>query len=148
MRFNIDKTTCKILSSFFDEACFTSHYWEWVEDILGRYKEVLTRAGIFEAVYALRFSYDCCENILRAFFKYWCPSTNTLHMPVGELSITFWDLYRLDGLSIDGSFFVEVVPSAQEIFTRDKEGKPLLPESCRHLFPLTTTFGRMTKGYG
>ncbi|XP_027170520.1 putative disease resistance protein RGA3 [Coffea eugenioides] len=86
------------------------------------------------SVYASRYSYDRCENILRAFFKYWCLSTNTLHTPVGELSIIFWDLYRLGGLSIDGSFFDEVVPSAQELLIRDKEGKPLLPESCRYLF--------------
>nr|XP_027066402.1 uncharacterized protein LOC113692228 isoform X1 [Coffea arabica] len=102
--------------------------------MLGMYKEILTRASIFEAVYASRYSYDRCENILRAFFKYWCPSTNTLHTPVGELSITLWDLYRLGGLSIDGTFFDEVVPSAQELLTHDKEGKPLLPESCRYLF--------------
>ncbi|XP_071907750.1 uncharacterized protein [Coffea arabica] len=132
--FNVDKATWKTPSSFFGEACFTSHYWEWVEDMLGRHKDILTRAGIFEAVYTSRYSYDRCENILRAFFKYWCPSTNTLHTPVGELSITLWDLYRLDGLSIDGTFFDEVVPSARELLTRDKEGKPLLPESCRHLF--------------
>ncbi|XP_071904368.1 uncharacterized protein [Coffea arabica] len=132
--FNVDKATWKTPSSFFGEACFTSHYWEWVEDMLGRHKDILTRAGIFEAVYASRYSYDRCENILRAFFKYWCPSTNTLHTPVGELSITLWDLYRLGGLSIDGAFFDEVVPSARELLTRDKEGKPLLPESCRHIF--------------
>nr|XP_027122172.1 uncharacterized protein LOC113739127 [Coffea arabica] len=112
--FNVDKVTWKTPSLFFGEACFTSHYWEWVENMLGRYKDILTRAGIFEAVYASRYSYDRCENILRAFFKYWCPSTNTLHTPVGELSITLWDLYRLGGLSIDGAFFDEVVPSARE----------------------------------
>ncbi|XP_071906206.1 uncharacterized protein [Coffea arabica] len=62
--FNIDKTSWKIPSSFFGKVCFTSYYWEWVEDIFGRYKEVFTRVNIFEAVYASRFSYDRCENIL------------------------------------------------------------------------------------
>ena len=46
--FNIDKATWKTSSSFFGEECFTSHYWKWVEDILGKYKEVLTRTGKFE----------------------------------------------------------------------------------------------------
>ena len=62
------------------------------------------------------------------------PSTNTVYTPIGKLSITLWDLYRLGGLSLEGTFFDKVVPSVKELLNIDKKGKPFLPKSCRHFF--------------
>ena len=63
---------------------------------------------------------------MQAFFEYWCPATNTLHTFVGEISITLWDLCRIGGLPLYGSFYDEVVPSAKEMSS--------LPSSCEYLF--------------
>jgi hypothetical protein len=63
---------------------------------------------------------------MQAFFKYWCPATNTLHTSVGEISITLWDLCRIGGLPLYGSFYDEVVLSAKEMSS--------LPLSCEYLF--------------
>jgi hypothetical protein len=63
---------------------------------------------------------------MQAFFEYWCSATNTLHTSVGEISITLWDLCRIGGLPLFGSFYDEVVPSAKEMSS--------LPSSCEYLF--------------
>uniref|UniRef100_A0A2N9I9P1 Aminotransferase-like plant mobile domain-containing protein n=1 Tax=Fagus sylvatica TaxID=28930 RepID=A0A2N9I9P1_FAGSY len=91
------------------EFSYIPKYWEWLEDILSRNKKTLTDAKIYGA-----------------FFEYWCPATNTLHTSVGEISITLWDLCRIGGLPLFGSFYDEVVPSAKEMSS--------LPSSCEYLF--------------
>ena len=63
---------------------------------------------------------------MQVFFEYWCPATNTLHTSVGEISITLWDLCRIGGLPLFGSFYDEVVSSAKEMSS--------LPLSCEYLF--------------
>ena len=101
-------------------------YWEWLEDILIRNKKTLTDAKIYGAVRASLFTYDRNVHAMQAFFEYWCPTTNTLHTSVGEISITLWDLCRIGGLPLFGSFYDEVVPSAKEMSS--------LPSSCEYLF--------------
>ncbi|KAL3524968.1 hypothetical protein ACH5RR_013340 [Cinchona calisaya] len=127
---NLGKTTWNGHSSYFGEARHTSNYWEWSEDVLVRHKETLLRAHVYDAVYASRYSYDRCNNILRAFCKYWCPSTNSLHTSTCELSISLWDLYKLGGLPICGPFYDEVVPTAKELLNINGDEKPSLPTSC------------------
>ena len=53
--------------------------------------------------------------MIRAFCERWCPTTNTFHSSIGEVSISLWDLYRIAGLPISGSFYDEMVPSAEEL---------------------------------
>uniref|UniRef100_A0A2N9IAV3 Aminotransferase-like plant mobile domain-containing protein n=1 Tax=Fagus sylvatica TaxID=28930 RepID=A0A2N9IAV3_FAGSY len=101
-------------------------YWEWLEDILSRNKKTLTDAKIYGAVRASLFTYDRNVHAMQAFFEYWCPATNTLHTSVGKISITLWDLCRIGGLLLFGSFYDEVVPSAKEMSS--------LPSSCEYLF--------------
>ncbi|KAM1769060.1 hypothetical protein ACFX12_046944 [Malus domestica] len=61
------------------EAVFDEFYWEWLEDVLSQSKDVLTKVGLYHAVYASLFSYDRYHSVLRAFFEHWCSATNTLH---------------------------------------------------------------------
>lgn len=75
-----------------------------------------------------------CGNVMHAFCELWCPLTNTLHTPHGELSISLWDLRSLDGLPIDGAFYDEVVSSAKELLCVDDEGIHMLSPSCKFLF--------------
>ncbi|MBT0984628.1 hypothetical protein KJ032_26740, partial [Salmonella enterica subsp. enterica serovar Typhimurium] len=97
------------------EIVFAQFYWEWLEDVLSRSKDVLTNVGLYHAVYASLFSYDCHPSVIRAFFERWCSATNTLHTAQGEMSISLWDLHRIGGLPIQGRFYDEVVPSADEL---------------------------------
>uniref|UniRef100_A0A2N9G3K9 Aminotransferase-like plant mobile domain-containing protein n=1 Tax=Fagus sylvatica TaxID=28930 RepID=A0A2N9G3K9_FAGSY len=108
------------------EFSYIPKYWEWLEDILSRNKKTLTDAKIYGAVRASLFTYDRNVHAMQAFFEYWCPATNTLHTSVGEISITLWDLCRIGGLPLFGSFYDEVVPSAKEMSS--------LPSSCEYLF--------------
>jgi hypothetical protein len=108
------------------EFSYIPKYWEWLEDILSRNKKTLTDAKIYGAVRASLFTYDRNVHAMQAFFEYWCPATNTLHTSVGEISITLWDLCRIGGLLLFGSFYDEVVPSAKEMSS--------LPSSCEYLF--------------
>ena len=77
-------------------------------------------------LYASLFIYDQNVHAMQAFFKYWCLATNTLHTSIGEISITLWDLCRIGGLPLYGSFYDEVVLSAKEMSS--------LPSSCEYLF--------------
>ncbi|KAM1620887.1 hypothetical protein ACFXTN_017820 [Malus domestica] len=47
------------------------------------------------------------------------------------MSISLWDLHRIGGLPIQGKFYDEVVPSAEELSLCNSRG---LPASCRCLF--------------
>ena len=49
-------------------ASFVEFYWEWLEDFLSRCKNVLTKTGLYHAVYASLFSYDRHPSVIRAFF--------------------------------------------------------------------------------
>ena len=104
-------------------------YWEWLEDILSRCKELLKAANLYEAVFASLFTYDFNEYLVKAFCECWSPTTNTLHTLVGEISITTWDLSKLGGLLYD-----IVVPTAKELEGVDDQGKNYLPRSCHYLF--------------
>ena len=94
---------------------FTKGYWEWVEVVLGQHGPFLKGCKLYEAIFASLFSYDRHASITRAFCERWCPTTNTLHTSIGEVSIFLWDLYRIIGLPISGSFYDEMVPSAEEL---------------------------------
>ncbi|KAG5553873.1 hypothetical protein RHGRI_011665 [Rhododendron griersonianum] len=118
----------------FGEISFIDGYWEWLEDVLARNKDMLTSAKIYDAVFASLFTYVRNTNLIRSFCELWCPSTNSLHVPIGEVSISLWDLRLIGGLSIDGIFYDEAVPSARELIGVDKKGVPLLPSSCKYLF--------------
>ncbi|KAK6161493.1 hypothetical protein DH2020_004874 [Rehmannia glutinosa] len=105
---------------FAGEFHYIKGYWEWTEDILSRCKNSLQKVKIYDAVYASLFTYDNNSNIMRAFCKAWCPSTNTLLTSFGELSISLWDLHTLTGLPITGSLYDEVVPCAKELTDFDE----------------------------
>jgi hypothetical protein len=108
------------------EFSYIPKYWEWLEDILNRNKKILTDAKIYGAVYASLFTYDRNVHAMQAFFEYWCSATNTLHTSIGEISITLWDLCRIGGLLLYGSFYDKVVLSAKEMSS--------LPSSCEYSF--------------
>ena len=77
---------------------------------------------------AFLFSYDCHASIIRAFCECWCPTTNTLHTSVGEVSIFLWDLYHIDKLHIIGFFYDEMVPTVERL------SKSSFSPSCQNLF--------------
>ncbi|KAL2900285.1 E3 ubiquitin-protein ligase TRIM71 [Bienertia sinuspersici] len=95
---------------FTGDSFFIPGYWEWTEDVLSRYGDILELCSVRNAVYASLYSYDKDTNILHAFCESWCPSTNTLHTMASEFSISLWDLYKLGGLPISGRIYDEAVP--------------------------------------
>ena len=113
--------------SFFTEGC-----WEWVEEVLGQHGPFLKGCKRYEAIFASLFSYDRHASLIKAFYERWCPTTNTLHTSIGEVSISLWDLYHIVGLPITGSFYDEMVPSAEEL--SNDATKSSFPPSCQNLF--------------
>ncbi|MGV7343496.1 hypothetical protein PJI17_32885, partial [Mycobacterium kansasii] len=75
-----------------------NHYSEWAAAILSKYGRTLFRVGIFHAIEATSFPFCKETSILKAFLNYWCPSTNSFHLPEGEMSITLWDIFKITGL--------------------------------------------------
>ncbi|KAH0688969.1 hypothetical protein KY289_016327 [Solanum tuberosum] len=102
----------RVPSSNFGNVCYTPGYWEWVEDVLPRHKDILELIKIYDAVYTSLFTYDYDDN----------------------MSISLWDLQAIGGLLVQGHFYDEVVPSAKELTQTDTQKKLLLPQSCRYLF--------------
>ncbi|TYK06200.1 hypothetical protein E5676_scaffold287G00580 [Cucumis melo var. makuwa] len=78
--------------------------------------------------------YDHNSDVVRAFCEAWCPSTNTLHTMVGELSISLWDLWSFGGLSIKGDFYVERIPSFKELTSTSRDKTKCLPMTYQYLF--------------
>ncbi|GAA0165776.1 hypothetical protein LIER_21091 [Lithospermum erythrorhizon] len=66
------------------------------------------------------------------FCESWCPSTNSLTIPQGELSIYLWDLLELGGLLVTSRLFDEVVPTTECVApTLDSDAR--LPRSYQFL---------------
>ncbi|CAL9014028.1 unnamed protein product [Prunus brigantina] len=84
-----------LLASEVSEVDNSLHIPSWSQ-------EVLKSTGLYNAVFASLFSYDRHAPVIRAFCEYWCPTTNTLHMSQGEMSISLWDLHEIGGLPITG----------------------------------------------
>ncbi|KAM2872280.1 hypothetical protein FF1_019817 [Malus domestica] len=62
--------TWNITLSITGGAAFVEFYWEWLEDVLSRSKDVLTNTGLYHVVYASLFSYDRHHFVIRAFFEH------------------------------------------------------------------------------
>ncbi|KAJ8440424.1 hypothetical protein Cgig2_017657 [Carnegiea gigantea] len=107
------------------EFSYTPLYWEWLEDVLTRCKDLLVINHLFDALYASLFIYDKCSNIVRAICEYWCPETNSLHTSKGEVPISLLDIYGFLGLLLSGFLYDEVVPPSKEL----KSG---MGRSCTH----------------
>ena len=114
------------------ESFFTEGYWEWIDDVLGWHEPYLKGCKLYEAIFASLLSYDRHASVIRAFCERWYPTINTLHTFIGEVSISIWSLYSIDGLPIIGSFYDEMVPSAEEL--SNDAIKSSLPPSCQNLF--------------
>ncbi|KAL0361287.1 UNVERIFIED_CONTAM: Membrane-associated progesterone-binding protein 4, partial [Sesamum radiatum] len=71
------------------------------------------------------------QHVLQAFLELWCPSMNTLHTAVGEISISLWTFVTLR-LACCGEFYDEVVPSSKDLLG-DETCKPSVPRSCKYL---------------
>ncbi|XP_056698714.1 uncharacterized protein [Spinacia oleracea] len=116
------------------DSRFIAGYWEWTEDVLFRFKEVLIACSVYNAVYASLYSYSKDPNVMRAFCESWCPTTNTLHTVAGEFSISLWDLYRLGGLPIVGEIYDETIPLHNELLKQDDQGNRVISRACDHLY--------------
>ncbi|KAL2934874.1 Plectin [Bienertia sinuspersici] len=121
--------TVKFIGDFF----FIPGYWEWTEDVLSRYGDILELCSVRDAVYASLYSYDRDTNILRALCESWCPSTNTLHTMAGEFFISLWDLYKLGGLPISGRIYDETVPDIHTLRAHTDKGVRRIPKAYESL---------------
>jgi len=109
------------------EFSYKPLYWEWLEDILVRYKDKLTTFHLFDALYASLFLYDRCSNLIRAMCEHWYPKKNTLHTYKGKVSLSIFDIYSFLRLPLSGGLYNEVVPIQRELTNK-------LPLSCSYLF--------------
>ena len=62
------------------------------------------------------------------------PQTNSLHIFVGELYVSLWDLHILRELSIFEKFYDESIPCMAELTSKDELGKRVTPNSYEYLF--------------
>ncbi|KAL0423412.1 UNVERIFIED_CONTAM: hypothetical protein Sradi_0876000 [Sesamum radiatum] len=105
---------------------------EWTKDVLGYHANILHATKIHTAVHASLFTYVYNKHVVQAFLKLWCPSTNTLHAAIGEISISLWDIRGLYGLPIRAEFYDEVVPFSKDLLG-DETCNSSIPRSCKYL---------------
>ncbi|GAA0173078.1 hypothetical protein LIER_26770 [Lithospermum erythrorhizon] len=72
------------------------------------------------------------DEFTKAFCENWCPSTNTLIIPQGELSIYLWDLLELGGFFVTGRLFDKAVPPT-ECLSQSLNDEAWILESYRFL---------------
>ncbi|KAL2904073.1 Photoreceptor cilium actin regulator [Bienertia sinuspersici] len=118
---------------FIGDSFFIPSYWEWTEDVLTRYGDILELRSIRDAVYASLYSYDRDTNILRAFCESWCPLTNTLHTMASEFSISLWELYKLGDLQISSRIYDEVVSDIHTLRAHTDKGIRRIPKAYESL---------------
>ncbi|KAA0047860.1 hypothetical protein E6C27_scaffold133G001260 [Cucumis melo var. makuwa] len=97
------------------EFCFTDCYWDWLELAVGRNARLLYSACLYGVVTVSLYPYDGNGDVVQAFCETRCPSINTLHTMVGELSISLWDLWSFRGLPIKGDLYEKRIPSFKEL---------------------------------
>ena len=112
-----------------NELNFTEGYWEWTEDILATNKTILEEIQMYDAISVSLATYDYRLNVMQRFLEHWSPSTNTLCTSNGEMSIPLSFLTTACGLPLEGDFYDEVVPSAEELLKQNH-----IPWSCTYLF--------------
>ncbi|CAH9114560.1 unnamed protein product [Cuscuta epithymum] len=122
--------------SFGGEFRFVTGYWDWAEDVLSLSKNVLEEGLIYDAIYASLFTYDRCTNAMQAFCEAWCPTTNTLLTPIGELTITLWDLHVIGGLPIIGDVYDESIPGASDLLNKSNDRSLQLCKYLVHAYHL------------
>ncbi|KAL0461138.1 UNVERIFIED_CONTAM: hypothetical protein Slati_0001400 [Sesamum latifolium] len=118
-------TSWRTPQSKYGKVLFYPGYWEWTEDVLGHHANILHAAKMHATVPASLFTYVCNKHVLQAFLELWCPSTNTLHTAVGEIS-SLWDIRGLCGLLVHGEYYDEIVPSSKDLLG-DETCKPSIP---------------------
>ena len=111
---------------------------------MGRHGPFLKECKLYEAIFASLFNYDRHASVIRAFSERWCPTTNALHTSIGEVSIFLWDLHRIVGLLMIGSFYDEMVLNTEEL-SNDATKSSLSP-SCQNLFLAYHQICSETKG--
>ena len=126
------------------ESFFIEWYWELVDEVLGWHGPFLKGCKFYEAVFASLFNCNRHASVIRAFCERWCPTTNTLHTSIGEVSISLWDLYCIVGLLITRSLYDEMVSSAEEL--SNDATKSSLPPSFWNLFLAYHQIWSETKG--
>ncbi|KAH0685749.1 hypothetical protein KY285_019065 [Solanum tuberosum] len=77
----------RVPSSNFGNVCYTPCYWEWVEDVLPRHKEILELIKVYDAVYTSLFTYDYDDNVLHAFCELWRPYHFGTYKPLEKKEI-------------------------------------------------------------
>jgi len=101
---------------FQGEFSYTSLYWEWLEDVLTRCRDLLVVKSFVQCpLLIIFFIYDKCPNLVGAICEYWCPETNSLHTSKGEVSISLLVIHGFLKLPFSGFLYDEVVPSSKEL---------------------------------
>jgi len=112
-------------------------YWGWTEQVLACFDQRLRNCSLYQAVYASLYSYSCDAHVLCAFYKSWCPITNTLHTLhtlAKELSISLCHLHQLSGLLICSKIYDEAIPSTQVFSHQDDQNQRVIPSPYIFLF--------------
>ena len=105
-----------------------------MEDIFGKNKQVFRENYLFDVLYASLLIYNKNSHVFRAFCETWCLNTNTLHMSIGELSLSLWDLCKLEGLPIIGYIYEEAIPCVEELTGVNEKKLRHIPQNCEYLF--------------
>ncbi|GAA0148419.1 hypothetical protein LIER_07868 [Lithospermum erythrorhizon] len=101
-------------------------------DVLSRCSRGLGHALLIDVVKTSLYVYECSNAFLKVFCESWCPSTSTLIIQEGELSISLWDSLKLGSFPVTGRLFDEVVPTA-ECLSPDLDSDNQIPWSCKFL---------------
>jgi hypothetical protein len=84
--------------------------------------------------------------VLKGFLEYWSPTTNSFHLPYGEMSITLWDLHRIAGLPITSKFYDEFIPTNRELaFVSSPDHGPFISETTIERFKEMSKFPNFHK---
>ncbi|KAJ8437261.1 hypothetical protein Cgig2_010086 [Carnegiea gigantea] len=102
---------------FRGRSTFMIGVMEWTKRVLSHFKEPLKQAGIFGAV---------------AFCELWGLLTNTLHHSAGKVSISLYDLERIEGLPILGAIYEEFLLLNKDLTGHNKYHATVAELLCIH----------------
>ncbi|KAL3509445.1 hypothetical protein ACH5RR_028846 [Cinchona calisaya] len=98
--------------------------------MLGNYTIILDQADIYSAIAVVRYPYNICSDVLRAFLELWSPLNNTSHFAGGEIGISLLDMKMICGLPITSMPYEEFIPSNHQLQAIDEEGKASFTRNC------------------
>ncbi|GMI79423.1 hypothetical protein HRI_001611600 [Hibiscus trionum] len=101
----------------------TQKWKTWVHSMHAKHRALWEKVGIYQAVMSSRYDIKQDKQLLLCFAEKWCPETNTMMFPWGEVTITLEDVMVCGGFSVLGQSVLSPLKCKQLVEVEERLNK-------------------------